>query len=225
MIAAAPVRIDGAYNARIFGMPQAWLLRSSALDSLTPSGLDDLAELGIGRVIDLREPGEGGVASHDVETVHAPIYRASGVPLTGRLESVYDHVLEDRGDALAEAVSAIADAEGPVAVHCTIGKDRTGLVVALTLLAAGAPKEDVIADYVLSGPEVLPHRRAYVERALAGLELSDADRAETWRLNVQSPPEAMEHAISRLDEWGGAAAYLASHGVTRRQLAALRERL
>ncbi len=35
-------------------------------------------------------------------------------------------------------------------VHCTAGKDRTGLAVALLLLALGVPEETVIADYTLS---------------------------------------------------------------------------
>lgn len=36
--------------------------------------------------------------------------------------------------------------------HCTAGKDRTGVTAALLLLLAGVCKEDVIADYILTGP-------------------------------------------------------------------------
>lgn len=38
----------------------------------------------------------------------------------------------------------------PVAIYCTAGKDRTGLIIAIILLAVGVPKYDIIADYTLS---------------------------------------------------------------------------
>ena len=47
---------------------------------------------------------------------------------------------------------AIAHALKPAVVHCTAGKDRTGIFVALVLLANGVPFHDVNADYMLSFP-------------------------------------------------------------------------
>ncbi|KAJ1495196.1 hypothetical protein T484DRAFT_1763145 [Baffinella frigidus] len=41
-------------------------------------------------------------------------------------------------------------AGGGIAIQCRLGKDRTGLVSALLLLAAGATHEEVIADYARS---------------------------------------------------------------------------
>jgi protein-tyrosine phosphatase len=38
-------------------------------------------------------------------------------------------------------------ADQPVLVHCTVGKDRTGVTVALTLAAAGVDAEAVVGDY------------------------------------------------------------------------------
>src|SRR3546814_2414447 len=46
---------------------------------------------------------------------------------------------------------AVADGQLPLLVHCTAGKDRTGLVVAVLLLALGVSREDVLADYGRSG--------------------------------------------------------------------------
>jgi len=40
--------------------------------------------------------------------------------------------------------------EGAIVVHCTAGKDRTGLVIALLLLLLGVPKESIYKDYLLS---------------------------------------------------------------------------
>lgn len=221
MTVAAAIHIDGAFNARLFGAAMPWLLRSSALDTLTADGRSTLEELGVRLVIDLRERGEGGAAAHDIPVEKIPIYDAAEVPATGRIESIYDRVINERGEALTAAVAAIADATGPVAVHCTIGKDRTGLILALALSAAGVSDEDVIADYARSGSEVMPHRRAHVEHLLAGMNLTDADRADAWRLNLHSPPEAMQHLINRLQDWGGAVEYLLAHGLRSSQLATL----
>lgn len=226
MPASTEVRIDGAYNARVFGdARKPWLVRSSALDALTVAGATTLSELGVRRVVDLRRPGEGGAAAHDIAVVHVPVYRPEAdVPLTGRLEDIFDRVLDERGEALVAAVAAIAETDGAVAVHCTIGKDRTGLVVALALLSAGVPEVDVVADYALSGIAVQPFRRAYVEEALAGVRLTPEQRAQALRLNLESPPEVMVHLIGRMNEWGGATDYLLAHGLTTAQLTALRSK-
>lgn len=225
MISATIVAIGGAFNARVFGGNRPWLLRSSALDALTPAGVDALRRLGVTRVVDLRSPGEGGSAAHDIDVVSVPTYRpGQSVPLTGQLETIFDRVLEERGTALATAVAAIAEAPDTVAVHCTIGKDRTGLIVALTLLICGARPDDIVADYARSGPEVLPHRRAYVTRALSGLALTDDEREQAWRLNVQSPPEVMHHLLQRIDASGGAEQFLRRHGLLRSHVEVLRAR-
>jgi protein tyrosine/serine phosphatase len=42
----------------------------------------------------------------------------------------------------------LADLDGPVLVNCHAGKDRTGFLCALTLHALGAPREDIVADYL-----------------------------------------------------------------------------
>ncbi len=47
-----------------------------------------------------------------------------------------------------KALRAIADAPGPVWVHCTAGKDRTGWVVAMVMYAIGADTGDVLAEFL-----------------------------------------------------------------------------
>jgi protein-tyrosine phosphatase len=226
---ATAVHLDGAFNVRAFTAQRSrnpWLVRSSALDALTPEGVGALRKLGVVRVIDLRSPGEGDPAAHDIAVSAMPAYDpAEGVPATGRLEDVLERLIDTRGEALAGIIGAIAETDGAVAVHCTIGKDRTGLVIALTLLAAGVSEHDVIADYVLSGPEVFPHRRGYVERMLSGMELNEEQLIDAWRLNVDSPPEVMHHVLAILEPWGGAEGYLMAHGLSLPARQSLRARM
>ncbi len=40
--------------------------------------------------------------------------------------------------------------QGPLVIHCTAGKDRTGFVVALLLTMLGVPRETVFEDYLLT---------------------------------------------------------------------------
>jgi protein-tyrosine phosphatase len=38
----------------------------------------------------------------------------------------------------------------PALIHCTYGKDRTGVAVALVLRSLGVPREKIMEDYLLS---------------------------------------------------------------------------
>jgi protein-tyrosine phosphatase len=56
---------------------------------------------------------------------------------------------------LNQAVAVLAGAyEAPFYVHCASGKDRTGLVVAVALLAVGVPREALAEEYALSEGEL-----------------------------------------------------------------------
>ena len=67
------------------------------------------------------------------------------------LQDAYLVMLDQNGPLFAGIIRAAADpANLPLVIHCTAGKDRTGLAVALLLLTLGVPEETVIADYTLS---------------------------------------------------------------------------
>src|SRR3546814_20125600 len=71
----------------------------------------------------------------------------------------------------------MADGCAPVLIHCSVGKDRTGLFAALTLTVLGVPFEAVIADYLRSTEALSagPLRARLVERAsdAGGIEPTD----------------------------------------------------
>jgi protein-tyrosine phosphatase len=75
----------------------------------------------------------------------------------------------------ARILSAIADADGGVLVHCGRGHDRTGLVVALMLNVAGVDPSDVADDYLREGmglAAAAPNIRRDVIAALAEVGVS-----------------------------------------------------
>lgn len=213
------LQVEGLFNARADAASAPWIVRSGSPDALTPRGAERLRDLGVSTIVDLREASERRPARHGIPIVSVPLYGVTP-PVAGRLETIYEGLLRDRGEALAGAVGAIADAEGAALVHCTAGKDRTGLVVALAQLATGAGEDEVVADYALSGAHVRPVRE---EAALAHAAAGTAGaRAETLRLHLDSPPEAIRHALEVIRELGGADRYLRAHGLRADQLAALR---
>jgi protein-tyrosine phosphatase len=111
------------------------------------------AELGIGRVVDLRGP-RGGGSGPLGEDGRGVVMDFLGV--LGQIDTTPDGflpgLLGKGGLPLTEFLSHFISTEEAVLVHCHTGKDRTGFVVALTLALAGATDADIIADYERSQP-------------------------------------------------------------------------
>ena len=129
--------------------------------------------------------------------------------------------LSRRPDSVEAALRVVADAEGATVVHCAAGKDRTGTVVAMALDVAGVPREEIVADYVLTAERIdaiigrLMPREAYGE-ALKTQKVEDQlPRAESI--------EAILEAVH--DGWGGAAGWLLDRGWSPADVERLRARL
>lgn len=218
------ISLDDSYNTRGVGSAaRPWVVRSAALDTLTPDGERLLRDLGVGLVIDLREPDEHGPRSHGIPVRYAPLY-GQAPPSSGSLETIYAGLVTERAARLTAAVVAIAEHPGVALVHCTAGKDRTGLVIALARLAAGDDRTAVVADYARSGETVRPVRSAIAAAQLDALALSAAERAAAERLHLDSPAEALESALDLIDSFGGVASYLLAHGAESHHLTALQQR-
>jgi protein-tyrosine phosphatase len=237
--------LAGTYNLRDVGGYAAgdrttrWgrLFRSDALHAVDQPGRDALAELGLGLVVDLRENDERTTAPNALtglghHEVHNPVYDGpvehtiSGRPGAAfDLASLYRNMIADNGETLTGAVRLIAAADTPALVHCTAGKDRTGLVVALTLSAVGVGARDVVADYALS--ETMLHgewAEAMVASFRARVDLPDGFDIEG--IVSASPAGLMRTVLADLDaEHGGAANYLRSHGMSDAELTTLRTSL
>jgi protein-tyrosine phosphatase len=58
----------------------------------------------------------------------------------------------------------------PVLVHCTSGKDRTGVVVAAILLIMGINRDWIVTEYLLSDGDV---KEKWIEMAIDGMQNVD----------------------------------------------------
>lgn len=229
------LRIDGVYNARdVGGMPAAdgrirsgVLLRSGNLTAATPAGVAELRRR-VSRIVDLRDDQEVAAqpsATTGIPTTHLPLFLgsvASFFESDTSLEELYRHLLDESGERLADAVRIVARSE-PTLVHCTVGKDRTGVTVALALAAVDADRDAIIADYALT-ESLLPEER---NRQIVAFLLSQHPEARhAVALATQSPAPVMRALLESVDaRWGSAAGYLRANGVTDEELIALRAAL
>jgi protein tyrosine/serine phosphatase len=56
---------------------------------------------------------------------------------------------------IKKAVMPLVDPNAfPVVIHCTHGKDRTGVTIGILLALMGVPLDDILADYGRSAPEI-----------------------------------------------------------------------
>jgi protein-tyrosine phosphatase len=224
------------------------LLRSDNLQELSPADVATLVrDFGLTTVIDLRSTAElaaEGPAPLDavgsVRHVHLPVLperghatdvvadvlltradqdrsRFSGDPCAGH----YLGYLEGRPGQMVDALRTIARCEGAALVHCAAGKDRTGVVVALALSAAGVRADAVIADYAATAERT--------EAILRRLRRSPTYAIDVIRKPADSHrprPETMSAFLDQMDvRYGGVVPWLDDHGFSGSDLDLLRARL
>jgi protein-tyrosine phosphatase len=208
------------------------LFRSDALGRLTRDGRARLREIGVRRVIDMRSSFDRRLGGPDrlrgvgAELVAVPIDASGAVrdPSRLMLRDIYRVVLGQHGEQVGTAIRAVATSPGPVVVHCTAGKDRTGLVVALLLLALGARYDDVAADYAATTENLAgPWTERMVRRTRPfRVEITDG----FLEVLARSPEPVLRDTLDWVEsEYGGVPAYLSSIGVDDGVVALLRQSL
>ncbi len=213
------VRDVGGYPTRHGGVTR-WrtLLRADSLHRLTDSSRAVLAQVGLRHVVDLRsryeqERAPDALGRLRVEYTHAPVFPdtpAAATGGTGTLAAVYRYMVDHCGTNLATAVGALAEPTAtPALVHCSAGKDRTGLVVALVLDMLGVDDELIAADFSLTSQYLRPDDPAVLGQLAEGTGTNHA----TDSTMLACPPDLIQQTLRYVrDRHGSVTEFLALHG-------------
>ncbi|MER6300232.1 tyrosine-protein phosphatase [Kitasatospora sp. NPDC001539] len=224
------IDIPGVRNFRDAGgvgtLRRGVLYRSGSFHLLTEEGARRLKALGLRTVIDLRSPVELQVwpdQRHDLdhETLSLPTLPANREdldrPWPEDQAALYTFMPETAGPSLAAVIRRLAAPEAlPAVVHCAVGKDRTGLTIAVLQSLLGASDADITTDFL---------------RSNAGLGLDRGpvpyiDEAGTERVSRPVGAELIASSLAWIrSHHGTVPAYLLAQGVTEAELDAVRANL
>ena len=177
------IDFEGIENFRDFGgydtahgrpLKRGLLYRSANHAYATDADLERMRALGVAAIIDLRRPDErtrepskrwsdfqAQVVENDIASAHPDwVETMKGMTLTPQwfLDDGVNYYrrgpFEPRHvDLWSRYFRALAEAPGAIVVHCAAGKDRTGMVCALTHHIAGVSDDDIMADFLETNNE------------------------------------------------------------------------
>jgi protein tyrosine/serine phosphatase len=227
------IDFDGIENFRDFGgydtacgrgLKLGLLYRSANHAYATEADLARMRQLGLATIVDLRrseerqrEPSrrwpdfQAQIIENDIVSEHPDwITTMQGAALTPAwfredgLAYYRTAPFQARHiDLYRRYFQTLGRIEGALVVHCAAGKDRTGLICALTHHIAGVRPDDILADYLLTNDEArMARKMAFLGpylKTMIGQTASD----EALRVAVGVSPEYLETAFQVIRERHG----------------------
>lgn len=203
-----------------------FLYRSGAFDKLTDAGADRMRALGVTRVFDLRSDGEKTrrpsplltrtgfdvfeekhrIRSGDLRAVLADPGSTAGAS-ADEMRAIYAAFPDLFAGVFAACFRTLLAEDRPMAIHCTAGKDRTGLAVALLLELAGVSRDDILDDYLRTNAAHDALKQRFVTRD-QGVDFGEV-REEVLIPVISADASYLATAQDAIDRrFGGTRAYL-----------------
>ncbi|MDH5326359.1 MAG: tyrosine-protein phosphatase [Gammaproteobacteria bacterium] len=207
------------------------IYRSAHLAKLKRADINLVDQLGLRLILDLRNPQEIAhspsrlpppappvinLAMHNPALDHDQLYRDL---LSGKLNQFdfedffkqeYRRYVTDCDDEIRKLFSILLQEDNyPVLIHCTGGKDRTGILVALIHLALGVPAATVYSDYLLSQETM----RSYIKTLRFKLKLMSLFRLQTHKIWPLLETHAMflQEALDTINSLHGSTSNYLTH--------------
>ena len=158
-------------------------MRADWLPGLSEAGREALVDYGVTLIVDLRPERED--RSDDYEPLPVPVVRQAMDPREvpaawdwPSMREAYLGLADKYRGSLAQALTALGNAEPPAAIHCAGGRDRTGIACGMALWLAGAEHDAIAADHALSDESWAPHNADWLAQAP-----DDAERERRRRIS------------------------------------------
>ena len=233
---------EGCFNFRDIGgylnqdgrrVKKGLYFRAGRQDRMTDKDLAQLSELNISTQIDLRkqeevlDQGRGPLEAMGANYINIAVIPEGGsdklnklVGDTGISGKRYLGYLEFGPTSWLRLFGILADGENlPVLLHCTAGKDRTGVSTAFLLSVLGVSRDIIEADYLLTNLDT--ERQAdFIENTVGYPEGYDREKM----ISIAGVPrDAMKDFLDGVEsKWGSAVEYLEKIGVTKEQMEMVR---
>lgn len=126
--------------------------------------------------------------------------------------------LDASGDEVASGLRSLLEPRGlPMLIHCTQGKDRTGIMVVLVLLVCGVPVGAIQHDYHLTDEKLRSEQEGRLR------EIREMGLGDDW---AKTAPGFVEGVVRHLeDRYGGVEAYMDGIGFGDEERTKLRQKL
>ncbi|KAF1354949.1 protein-tyrosine phosphatase-like protein [Delphinella strobiligena] len=229
---------------------QKLVFRCADPSKIQPDGLAKLRQLRVKKVFDLRslpeikrqgpEWNNVEIDANQIERIWCPVfadadygpervairYAQYAKQSTQGFVQAYSEMLVKGVTAYRTILSHLAQENPePCIVHCTAGKDRTGVLVALLYLLCNVPSPIVAEEYSLTDRGLAHLKPLFTERLLRNPALAGDE--EGVKSMISSRPENMTSTIDMINRtYGGAEGYVLNVlGLDPDQVARLRRNL
>ncbi|MGW8482505.1 tyrosine-protein phosphatase [Microbacterium sp. NPDC055903] len=239
---SAPVNLRDLGGIAIGGgvLRDGVAIRTDDLAYVTEDVATALVEDGLTAIIDLRSPmevaitGRGPLGQYPISYHHLPLIadvvtetpRDGGFSHEG-MGRMYLGMIAGAAPQLVTALNVIAHTPGATAFHCAAGRDRTGVLAAMLLLALGAGDDDIVTDYARTGENMaaIMERSRPVMGAMWKALGFEMDAPDTTGLMEGSMEISMRIVLETLREThGDPLAPLRAAGLSDDTVARLREK-
>ncbi|KAF2431530.1 hypothetical protein EJ08DRAFT_648796 [Tothia fuscella] len=116
----------------------------------------------------------------------------------------YSEILKHGGPSYSKILKHLAsqDPTQPTGVllHCSAGKDRTGVLVALILSILGVPVDEICQEYQLTETGLAERRKFFIERILSTGAFDGAEGLEAATRMTGARAESMKATLEMIDE-------------------------
>jgi protein-tyrosine phosphatase len=229
----------GATNRQIL---KGQIYRSASMASASTEDRQAFAELNTNIIFDLRStvererrpqawlasiPCEVWVRDHShsvgsiVDMITLPGMTPQGV--VEAMCDIYRQLPYEQSPAYAAILRMVADRRLPMVIHCSAGKDRTGVIVAILLTLVGVSRAQIFDDYLATN-DAFDKLSRHIMNGAVGARLLGAGR-QLWEPMLRADRRYLEAMFAEVERRHGSMEVYAREALEFDDVAALRAAL